>query len=113
MYASIIFVRNKKSTVPLKYIKDLIISSTLMALCFTQEVYAASGMDRLDKGGWALVGTFQRIIFWASMIYTFKALLEVVVKGEGSWKKVGNGALICAFSYLVPTLWQIIRESFS
>lgn len=87
---------------------------TLAIVMNAQEVMAApsTGVAKLDAGGWKLVGVAQSVIFWAAMLYTFKALLEVTVKGEGSWKKVGAGFLTCAMDYLIPWGFELIRSVF-
>lgn len=87
---------------------------TLGGLMYVEKVMAVpkTGIDKLDKGGWRLVGIAQSVIFWASMIYAFKALLELAVKGEGTWKKVGTGFLICIMNYLIPEGFQLIRNIF-
>jgi len=47
------------------------------------------------------------------MIYTFRALLELTLKGEGSWKKVSTGLIICAMDYLIPWGFELIRGIFA
>lgn len=87
---------------------------TLGFLMYAEKVIAAptTGIPKLDEGGWKLVGVAQSVIFWAAMIYTLKSLLELAVKGEGSWKKVGTGFLICAMNYLIPWGFELIRGIF-
>lgn len=91
------------------------ISALILAIMMnTQEVLAApkTGVTKLDEGGWKLVGVAQSVIFWVAMIYTFKSLLELALKGEGSWKKVGTGFLICAMDYLIPWGFELVRNIF-
>lgn len=71
-----------------------------------------TGISKLDEGGWKLVTVSQSVIFWVAMIYTFKALLELALKGEGSWKKVSTGFIICAMDYLIPWGFEVIRGIF-
>ncbi|KON10804.1 hypothetical protein HYH70_00055 [Clostridium botulinum] len=87
---------------------------TLGGLMYVEKVIAVpkTGVPKLDQGGWKMVGVAQSVIFWASMIYAFKALLELAVKGEGTWKKVGTGFLICIMNYLIPEGFQLIRSIF-
>jgi hypothetical protein len=85
-----------------------------MFLMSVEMCYAApsTGMSALDKGGWKLVTVFQSAIFWMSMIYSLKSLLEFLAKGEGNMKKIMTGASACAGAYLIPWLFTIIRDSF-
>jgi hypothetical protein len=99
--------------------KDLLIETFIVALAvfltLTQTVDAANpstGLAKLDSGMWKIVKVFQSAIFWLSMIYSFRAMLELVIKGDGSWKKVGVGFTICAADYLIPWIFTIIRDSF-
>lgn len=98
-----------------KNIFRIVVCIILIAITFSSQVFAApsTGLAKLDEGGWKLVGIFQSAIFWLSMLYTFRCLLEVTVRGEGSWKKVGTGFLICVFDYLIPFLFNVIKQSFS
>jgi len=100
--------------------KDLMIESFVVALVIfltlTQTADAAgvnTGMAKLDEGMWKIVKVFQSAIFWLSMIYSFRALLNLVIKGEGNWKNVGTGFTICAADYLIPWIFTIIRDSFA
>jgi hypothetical protein len=99
--------------------KELLIKGLSIAIPMfivsMQMCYAApsTGMGALDKGGWKLVKVFQSAIFWMSMIYSLKSLLEVLAKGEGSMKKVMTGATACAGAYLIPWLFTVIRDSFA
>ncbi|ENK0557984.1 hypothetical protein AB2T19_002791 [Clostridium botulinum] len=90
------------------------LACTLGILMHVEKTIAAptTGIPKLDEGGWKLVGVAQSVIFWAAMIYTLKSLLELAVKGEGSWKKVGTGFLICAMNYLIPWGFELIRGIF-
>ncbi len=92
------------------YIDGTLIYCTL----HSKRVFAApsTGIPKLDQGGWKLVGVSQSVIFWAAMIYAFKSLLELTIKGEGSWKKVGTGFLICVMNYLIPWGFELIRGIF-
>ncbi|KEI90698.1 hypothetical protein N493_14870 [Clostridium botulinum B2 433] len=87
---------------------------TLGGLMYVEKVIAVpkTGVPKLDQGGWKMVGVAQSVIFWAYMIYAFKALLELAVKGEGTWKKVGTGFLICAMNYLIPWGFELIKGIF-
>lgn len=87
----------------------------LGGLMYAERVFAApgTGIPKLDQGGWKLVGVAQSVIFWAAMLYTFKSLLQVTMKGEGSWKKVGTGFIICAMDYLIPWGFELIRGIFN
>lgn len=86
-----------------------------MFLLSMEMCYAAptTGIKNLDNGMWKIVKVFQSAIFWMSMIYSLKSLLEVLAKGEGSMKKVMTGATACAGAYLIPFLFTIIRDSFA
>ncbi|CBZ04097.1 hypothetical protein [Clostridium botulinum] len=90
------------------------LACTLGILMYAEKVIAVpkTGVPKLDQGGWKMVGVAQSVIFWASMIYAFKALLELAVKGEGTWKKVGTGFLICAMNYLIPWGFELIKGIF-
>jgi hypothetical protein len=93
-----------------------IIVSVAVFLLVNQNAYAAdvtTGMGKLDAGAWKIVKVFQSAIFWLSMIYSFRAMLELALKGEGNFKKVGTGFAICAGDYLIPWLFTIIRDSFA
>lgn len=99
--------------------KDDMVFNTLAlslgCIMYGEKVLAAgpkTGVPKLDTGGWKLVGVAQSVIFWAAMIYTFKSLLELALKGEGTWKKVGTGFLICAMDYLIPWGFELIRSIF-
>ncbi|KZL94390.1 hypothetical protein [Clostridium magnum] len=87
---------------------------TLGIMLYAEKVMAkpTTGMPSLDDPCWKIVGVFQSVIFYAAMFYTFKALLELIIKGEGSWKKVGTGFLVCAADYLIPWFFEIIRGAF-
>lgn len=87
---------------------------TLGGLMYVEKVMAVpkTGVAKLDQGGWRLVGIAQSVIFWVSMIYAFKSLLELAIKGEGTWKKVGTGFLILIMNYLIPEAFQLIRSIF-
>jgi hypothetical protein len=113
--SEIIYERNNLIT------EDLIIKGLSIAipmfLMSMQICYAATppstGIKNLDNGMWKIVKVFQSAIFWMSMIYSLKSLLEVLAKGEGSMKKVMTGASACAGAYLIPFLFTIIRDAFA
>jgi hypothetical protein len=111
--------KNGENTICINnYNSDFIIKGLSVAIpmfLISLECYAApsTGMSALDKGGWKLVKVFQSAIFWMSMIYSLKSLLEVLAKGEGSMKKVATGATACAGAYLIPWLFTVIRDSFN
>jgi len=90
--------------------------ATIVVLTMAEDILVSAapktGIPKLDNAGWKFVGVAQSIIFWASMIFTFKSLLELLVKGEGSWKKVGTGFLILVFNYLIPWGFETIRDIF-
>lgn len=112
----ITYIRLKpKKNIPIS--SDIILkmlSVTIPSLLIATEAFAApsTGLSKLDAGGWKIVDVLQSVIFWLAMAYTLRSLLEVTVKGEGSWKKVGQGFIICAMDYLIPWGFEIIRDSF-
>lgn len=95
-------------------IKGLSIAIPMMVMSI-EMCYAkpSTGNAKLDNGMWKIVGVFQSAIFWMSMVYSLKSMLEVLLKGEGSMKKVATGVSICAGAYLIPWLFEIIRDSFN
>jgi hypothetical protein len=119
MYISVIRMANKKlkKTDKADLIMKGVIVGVTVFLLLNQNVYAAdavtTGMGKLDAGAWKIVKVFQSGIFWLSMIYSFRAMLELALRGEGNWKKVGTGFAICAGDYLIPWLFTIIRDSFA
>lgn len=98
---------------PLK-IKKIIIISMGVILTVNNKVYAqpSTGFAPMDNGAWQLVKVFQAAIFWVSMIYSLKHLLEFSVKGKGDWKDITTGFLICIADYLVPWLFGLIPNMF-
>jgi hypothetical protein len=121
MYVSVIRMANKqmkkKNVDKTDMIMKGLIAGVIIFFIASQNVYAAdsitTGMSKLDNGAMKIVRVFQSGVFWLSMIYSFRALLELVLKGEGNWKKVGGGFTICAADYLIPWLFTIIRDSFA
>jgi hypothetical protein len=100
--------------------KDKIAESFIVGLAvfmvlnqYADAAGVSTGMAKLDNGMWKIVKVFQSAIFWLSMIYSFRAMLELLLKGEGNWKKVGVGFSICAADYLIPWVFSIIRDSFA
>lgn len=84
-------------------------------LSIEKVVYAdapSTGFDTLDNGAWKMVKTMQACVFWFSLFYTFRALLLVTVKGEGEWKNVATGFLICVCDYLLPWLFGLVPNLF-
>lgn len=91
-------------------------AATLLGMImYAEKVLAvpSTGVPKLDEAGWRLVGIMQSVVFWATMLYTFKSLLEWVIKGDDSAKrKVGTGFIIIALDYLIPWAFEIIRGIF-
>lgn len=89
---------------------------TLGAMMFLEKrVLAApsTGFPGLDDGAWKIVKVFQAAVFWVSLLYTLKSLLLLAVRGEGEWKKVATGFLICLGDYLVPWLFGMVPGLFN
>jgi hypothetical protein len=116
MYICYINFKNPKPKKPLNTdIAFKMLSIIIPALLYSTTVCMAApstGMAKLDAGGWKIVGVLQGVVFWVAMAFTIKSLLEVTIKGEGSWKKVGQGFMLCAMDYLVPWGFTIIRDAF-
>ena len=97
---------------------SVIFRTTAVALgliLYAETVFAKAntGIKKLDEGGWKLVGVAQSVIFWATMLYTFRSLLAWVMSGdEREKKKVGQGFIICVCNYLIPWGFEIIKDIF-
>lgn len=72
----------------------------------------STGFKELDNGAWKIVQVIQACVFWISILYTLKSFLLLTVKGEGEWKKVATGFLICVGDYLVPFLFGMVPGLF-
>ncbi|KGK88061.1 hypothetical protein [Clostridium sp. HMP27] len=83
-----------------------------MTLEKTVHAAPSTGFDGLDNGAWKIVQVIQACVFWVSLLYTLKSLLLLTVKGEGEWKKVATGFLICVGDYLVPWLFGMVPGLF-
>ncbi|MDF2502567.1 hypothetical protein [Clostridium sp.] len=90
------------------------ISIALGIVLYSVNVIGAptSGLGKLDGPLAKIVTVAQSVIFWGSMLYAFKSLAIMIVKGEGSWKSVANGGFICALDYIIPWVWDVIRVTF-
>lgn len=72
----------------------------------------STGFDNLDNGAWKIVQVVQACVFWVALLYSLKSLLLLTVKGEGEWRKVATGFLICVGDYLVPWLFGMVPGLF-
>lgn len=83
-------------------------------LLLEQKVLAApsTGFPGLDNGAYQIVKVVQACVFWVSLLYTLKSLLLLTVRGEGEWRKVATGFLICIGNYLVPWLFGMVPGLF-
>lgn len=90
---------------------------TLGAMMFLEKKVLAAppqtGFAELDAGAWQLVKVFQAAVFWVALLYTLKSLLLLAVKGEGEWRKVATGFLICLGDYLIPFLFGMVPGLFN
>jgi hypothetical protein len=71
-----------------------------------------TGFAQLDNGMNKLVGIFKGIVTWGGLIHSMKALLEVTLKGEGSWKNVMNGILVAVVVNLLPFIFNLVTNTF-
>lgn len=93
-----------------------VLTCTLGAMLFLEkQVLAApsTGFNGLDEGMWKIVTIFQAAVFWLAMLYTLRALAMLVFKGEGHWKNVATGFLVCIANYLVPWLFGMVPGLFN
>ena len=95
-------------------VQKVLVVCTGIILSVNQRILArpSTGYDTMDNGAWQLVTIFQAAIFWVTLLYTLKALFMFSVKGEGDWKNIITGFLICIADYLVPWVFGMIPGMF-
>lgn len=84
-------------------------------LFLEKRVFAApsTGFKELDGPAWKILKVFQAIVFWMALFYTIKALLMVIVKGQGTAKDVIMGVMVCVGAYVIPWIFGMIPGLFS
>lgn len=94
--------------------KILVVTLGIM-LFLEKRVLAApsTGFKELDGPAWKILKVFQAIVFWMALFYTIKALLMVIVKGQGTAKDVIMGVMVCVGAYVIPWIFGMIPGLFS
>ena len=84
-------------------------------LFLEKRVFAApsTGFKELDGPAWKILKVFQAIVFWMALFYTIKALLMIIVKGEGTAKDVIMGVMVCVGAYVIPWIFGMIPSLFA
>lgn len=103
------------------YLKDnknlfRVIGVTFGAMLFLEKTVLgapSTGFSGLDEGAWRIVQIIQACVFWVSLLYTLKSLLLLAVRGEGEWKSVATGFLICVGDYLIPWVFGMVPGLFN
>lgn len=72
----------------------------------------STGYTALDNGAIKIVKGFQAVIFWASLLYTLKEFLTILVKKSGEVKSALIGLIVCIGSYAAPAVWSAIPKLF-
>lgn len=96
-----------------KLYKTIVISCAIF-LSLEKVTYAvpSTGYTQIDTGAWKIVNIFQSCIFWIAMLYSLKSLAMLAINGEGNFKKVSIGFLICIGDYMIPWLFAMVPTLF-
>lgn len=96
-----------------KVYKTIVLSCAIfLSLEKAANAVPSTGYTQIDTGAWKIVNIFQACIFWIAMLYSLKSLAMLAINGEGNFKKVAVGFLICIGDYMIPWLFGMVPTLF-